>query len=99
MMFDKDTRQNPLADISDEIIFRETAQRLRRQFHNERGKPFLFGSFEFVFHGGKFQWIEESPRTRRYVSEPRTPKVRVIPGISVRSPDDESPQEVGVRKL
>ena len=93
-MFEKDTRRNPLADVPDDVVFRETAQRLRRRFHNERGRPFLFGSFEFVFHGGKFQWIEESPRTRRYVSKPRTPMRRVVPSI-----DEEAPQEVGAQNL
>lgn len=96
-MFEKDTRRNPLAEIPDDVLFRETAQRLRRRFHNERGRPFLFGSFEFVFHGGKFQWIEESPRTRRYVSKPRTPKVRVVPGISLESPDEEAQQAMGAQ--
>ena len=72
-MDDKNKLENPLRGSPDEALFREVACRLRHRFYVEHGKPFLFGSFEFVFHGGKFQWIEESSRTRRYFGGARKP--------------------------
>jgi hypothetical protein len=59
--------------LSDDFLFEEVAKRLRRNYQREHGLPFQYGSFEFIFHQGRFQSIEERPRNKRYVSPPKTP--------------------------
>ena len=53
--------------LSDEALYQETGDRLRKSFFREHGRTFQFGSFEFVFHRGALQWIEERPKYRRFV--------------------------------
>ena len=61
-----------LATLSDEVILEEAAKRLQKQYACEHGAQFLFGTFRFVFHEGRFQSVEDWPRNKRYVS----PKVK-----------------------
>jgi hypothetical protein len=56
--------------LSDDSLFEEVAQRLRCIYQREHGLPFLYGSFDFVIHQGRFQSIEERPKNKRYVSHP-----------------------------
>lgn len=56
------------SEVCDQILFEEVAGRLKRLYQKEHGSPFLYGSFEFIFHQGKFQCIEERARNRRYLS-------------------------------
>lgn len=46
----------------------EVARRLRDQYLKDRGTEFLFGTFRFVFHKGRFQGLEEWPRNKRYLN-------------------------------
>lgn len=57
-----------IENSSDEEIFEETAKRLRKQYRVEHGLDFLYGCFEFIFHDGAFQGIEDRPRYKRYRS-------------------------------
>ena len=69
---EKNTNATLLSDQDDEMILEEAAKRLQRQYAREHGSPFLFGSFRFIFHDGRFQSVEDWPRNKRYVS----PKVK-----------------------
>ncbi|MBX3040530.1 MAG: hypothetical protein KF789_07490 [Bdellovibrionaceae bacterium] len=60
-----------LAQVSDAEILEEAAERLKRQYLNEHGVEFRFGSFHFIFHDGRFQAVEDWPRSRRYLSPKR----------------------------
>jgi hypothetical protein len=59
----------PLPNISDIDLFRETAFRLSQQYQQQHNTPFLFGSFDFVFHKGVLRCIEERPRNKRYFDD------------------------------
>jgi len=74
-----DKTRESLATATDDALFREAGDRLRKLFFREYGVPFQFGCFELVFHKGALQWIEERPRYRRYVGkQPRN--FAVLPG-------------------
>lgn len=60
-----------ITSISDEALFEEVASRLKRLYRKQHGLEFLFGCFEFVFHQGRFQGIEDRPRYKRYRSPER----------------------------
>lgn len=49
----------------------EVARRLKEQYLKDRGTDFLFGTFRFVFHKGRFQGLEEWPRNKKYLSSSR----------------------------
>ncbi len=71
--------QKPLSKFSelpDELVLEEAAIRLRAQYCREHGRDFLFGSFHFVFHDGRFQGVEDWPRNKRYLSPERFSKER-----------------------
>ncbi|MBX9768891.1 MAG: hypothetical protein K2X47_16580 [Bdellovibrionales bacterium] len=57
--------------LSDEQILEEVAKRLQKQYQQEHGNEFLYGSFRFIFHDGRFQGVEDWPRNKRYVSPKR----------------------------
>lgn len=63
---------NSVGCLTDDLLFEEVANRLRRNYQREHGVPFQYGSFEFVFHQGRFQSIEERARNKRYVSPPKS---------------------------
>lgn len=65
------TSKKDLSSVSDAEILEEAAERLKRQYLNEHGLEFRFGSFHFVFHDGRFQAVEDWPRSRRYLSPKR----------------------------
>lgn len=77
-MNNEDKDREVISHLSDDIIFRETVTRLRHGFYQRYGRPFLFGSFDFVFHSGKLQWIEECPRARRYVKRTKNTPVSIV---------------------
>lgn len=56
---------------SDEAVFEEAARRLRQQYARKNGGEFLHGRFEFIFHDGRFQGIEEHHRAKIYLSPKR----------------------------
>ena len=58
----------PFTKADDAEIFEEAAVRLCKQYRGQHGIDFQFGCFEFVFHDGRFQGIEERPRFKRYRS-------------------------------
>ena len=58
-------------EVSDEILFEEVASRLKNQYRKQHGIAFLYGCFEFIFHDGRFQGIEDRPRFKRYRSPGR----------------------------
>lgn len=60
-----------MEQISDEQVFEEAAKRLKKQFLDETGSEFMYGTFRFVFHDGRFQAVEEWPRSKRYLSPSR----------------------------
>ncbi|MGE0525744.1 MAG: hypothetical protein AB7G93_01130 [Bdellovibrionales bacterium] len=60
-----------LSRFSDADILEEAAERLKRQYRKEHGVEFRFGSFHFVFHDGRFQAVEDWPRSKRYISPKR----------------------------
>lgn len=64
-------QKDDLSKISDEQILEEAAERLKRQYRREHGVEFRFGAFHFVFHEGRFQAVEDWPRSRRYLSPKR----------------------------
>ena len=69
---DKDEFGNQgLTDYSDEKLLEEAALRLQRRFKKKHGNDFRYGSFEFIFHDGRFQSVEERPRSKGYVSHLR----------------------------
>ncbi len=57
-----------LSKVSDERLLEEAAKRLKLQYQKEHGSEFLYGSFRFTFHEGRFQGVEDWPRNKRYVS-------------------------------
>ena len=63
-----------LESVPMELILEEAAKRLCEQYAREHGKPFLFGTFRFLFHEGRFQGVEDWPRNRRYTSPERGPR-------------------------
>lgn len=65
-----------LSKVSDERLLEEAAKRLKQQYQKEHGSEFLFGSFRFVFHEGRFQGVEDWPRNKRYVSPLRELKAK-----------------------
>ena len=64
-----------LQSLEDEVILEEAAKRLQAQFSRENANPFLFGSFRFIFHDGRFQGVEDWPRNKRYFSPSRFIKI------------------------
>ena len=71
--------QPPLSQISDVDLFRETAHRLSEQYQDLHKTPFLYGSFDFIFHGGTLRCIEERPRNKRFFKD-ELPQRILIPG-------------------
>jgi len=69
---DAQKNQSRLAEFPDELVLEEAADRLRHQFARDNGHEFLFGSFRFVYHEGRFQGVEDWPRNKRYVSPARS---------------------------
>ena len=61
--------QTPLSQVSDVDLFRETALRLSEQYQKQHRAPFLYGSFDFIFHGGTLRCIEERPRNKRFFKD------------------------------
>ena len=57
--------------LPDEMLFEEVAHRLKRLYRRQHQLEFLYGCFEFIFHEGRFQGIEERPRFKRYRSPNR----------------------------
>jgi hypothetical protein len=57
-----------LLNFSDELILEEAAKRLKAQFEKENRRSFMYGSFRFLFHDGRFQGVEDWPRNKRYQS-------------------------------
>ncbi len=53
-----------LKTFSNEMIFEETAHRLKRLHFEKCGREFLFGDIAFVFHDGRFQGVEERSKLR-----------------------------------
>lgn len=64
-----------LRSLPDAALFEEVAARLRNQYLVQHGLEFLFGCFEFIFHEGRFQGIEDRPRNKRYRSPGRLTSV------------------------
>lgn len=60
-----------LESMSDPVLFEEVARRLKRQYRHQHGMEFQYGCFEFIFHEGRFQGVEDRPRYRRYKSPGR----------------------------
>ena len=58
-------------ELTDEAVLEEAARRLQKQYADEHGADFSYGTFRFVFHDGRFQGVEDWPRTKRYVSPKR----------------------------
>lgn len=58
-------------DLTDEVVLEEAARRLQKQYADEHGTDFSYGTFRFVFHDGRFQGVEDWPRNKRYVSPKR----------------------------
>ncbi len=55
-----------LHNYSDEAVIKEAAYRLQNAFKKQFGFPMKFGSFQLVFHNGKFEKVEDQFRNRRY---------------------------------
>lgn len=72
-----DTKVPELASVSDNSLFEEVAARLKRRYREQHGLDFLYGCFEFYFHEGRFQGVEDRPRYKRYLSPGR---LSVVPG-------------------
>lgn len=73
----KEVILNPqIKELSDNEVFEEAAKRLQKQYHQEQGTEFAYGTFRFIFHDGRFQGVEDWPRNKRYVSPKRN--VRVV---------------------
>lgn len=69
-----------LCGVSDLDLFRETASRLSRRYEQEHKVRFLFGSFDFIFHGGTLRCIEERPRNKRFFKEDSVDRVLIQGG-------------------
>jgi len=68
------TKSNNTAGAQDmEFIafLEQVARRLKEQYLKDRGSEFLFGTFRFVFHKGRFQGLEEWPRNKKYLNPSR----------------------------
>ena len=63
--------------IPDTALFEEVAARLRKLYQAQHRIDFLYGCFEFIFHEGTFQGIEDRPRYERYKSPARLSSVPV----------------------
>ncbi len=63
---DVETRES-FSTISDEQVFELAAARLRKLSKKRAGSELLYGVFEFVFHDGKLEKIEERRRSRIYL--------------------------------
>jgi hypothetical protein len=63
-----------LLNVSDELILEEAARRLKTQFEKDNRRAFMYGSFRFLFHDGRFQGVEDWPRNKRYQSPRRNSK-------------------------
>ena len=72
-MFEENTAAAALTGIPDLELFKETALRLSKQYEDQHKTPFLYGSFDFVFHKGVLRCIEERPRNKRYFEEDELP--------------------------
>ena len=64
-------RTGGIEAISDTTLFEEVAARLRNLYQEQHSMEFLYGCFEFIFHEGRFQGIEDRPRYKRYKSPSR----------------------------
>ncbi len=65
------TQYNPqccLTKLSDDMVFEEAARRLRALYQQDHAVDFLYGTFRFLFHEGRFLGIEACPRNRCYSS-------------------------------
>jgi hypothetical protein len=60
-----------LSQLGDDAVLEEAARRLQAQYKKEHGNEFMYGSFRFIFHDGRFQGIEDWPRNKRYISPKR----------------------------
>ena len=67
----KEANSQTISQMGDEEILEEAARRLQAQYQKEHGNEFMYGSFRFIFHDGRFQGIEDWPRNKRYVSPKR----------------------------
>ena len=59
------------ASLSDDTVFEEAARRLKQQYLRDNKRDFRHGRFEFIFHDGRFQGIEEHHRAKLYLSPNR----------------------------
>ena len=64
-------KKGGLETVQDSTLFEEVAARLRKLYQEQHGMDFLYGCFEFIFHEGRFQGIEDRPRYKRYKSPGR----------------------------
>lgn len=55
-----------LKTFTNEALFEEVAERLKRLHLQSSGKEFLYGEISFVFHDGRFQGVEERSKLRLY---------------------------------
>lgn len=67
--------KNNSATVAQDMEFiaflEQVARRLKEQYLKDRGTEFLFGTFRFVFHKGRFQGLEEWPRNKKYLNPSR----------------------------
>lgn len=70
-----DSDSGMLAATPDDHVFEEAARRLKRAFLKRTGVDFRHGHFEFLFHDGRFQGIEEHYRARPYLSPGRSGRI------------------------
>ena len=75
-MIEQSTAIN-IKEATDEAVLEEAAKRLQGQYAREHGADFLYGTFRFIFHDGRFQGVEDWPRNKRYVSPKKTNKEKV----------------------
>lgn len=54
--------------FDDNLVLEEAAKRLQRQYSKEHRIDFLYGTFRFLFHEGRFLGVEDWPRNKRYIS-------------------------------
>lgn len=73
-MDEYDLGNHGLSAYMDEELLEEVARRLQKRFKKRHGTDFRYGTFEFVFHDGRFQSVEERPRSKGYVSHLRLVK-------------------------
>lgn len=70
-MNNNDRPTSGIESMSDAALFEEVAARLKKLYRLQHGIDFLYGCFEFIFHEGRFQGIEDRPRYKRYKSPGR----------------------------